>query len=165
MENFMEKLVGKINAQDIIRANGQAEAVEAERIKQEAEQYKSQLEELRLNEKEHRSAIEDTKASLEEAKASIEESKDSLSALSKRMDENDVKVHDVGVQIYRNVQAVVEKSQARNKEEFKEIDRKLESLLIISDSRNRFMLPMCIIILLVSGADLVINILRLLGII
>ncbi len=39
VENFMDKIAGKIiGSQDIIRANAQAEALEAERTKQEAEQ-------------------------------------------------------------------------------------------------------------------------------
>ncbi len=174
----MDKLTEKISAQDIIRANSRAEALEAERTRQEAEQYKAQLEELKQNEKEHRSAIEDTKASLEEAKSSIgearesiegtrtslEETKGSLEALTKRMDDNETKVHDVGVQVYRNVQAVVEKTQEKNTEEFKELHTKLEAIQVAVETKNNALLPMCIIILLVAGADLVINILRLLGI-
>ncbi len=178
VDNFMDKLAEKISAQDIIRANAQAEALEAERTKQEAEQYKQQLEELRQNEKEHRLTIEDTKASLEEAKASIAETmdsieetkdsiaetKDSLSALSKRIDENETKVHDVGVQVYRNVQAVVEKGQEKNSDAFKELNRRGEAIQVAIETKNNSVVPLLIVTLLVAGADLVINILRILGI-
>lgn len=165
VDNFMDKLAQKISAQDIIKANAQAEAAEAERTKQEAEQYKQQLEELRQNEQAHRSALEDTKASLEEAKASIMETKDSISSLSKRIDENETQVHDVGVQVYRNVQAVVEKGQEKNRDEFKELNRRAEAVQVAIETKNSAAIPLLVIVLLVSGADLVINILRILGII
>ena len=165
VENFMDKLAQKISAQDIIRANAQAEAAEAERTKQEAEHYKQQLEELRQNEQAHRSAIEDTKASLEEAKASILETKESVSSLSKRIDENESQVHDVGVQVYRNVQAIVEKGQEKTQDEFKELNRRGEAIQVAIETKNSAVVPLLIITLLISGADLVINILRILGII
>ena len=165
VDNFMDKLAEKLSAQDIIKANAQAEALEAERTKQEAEQYKQQLEELRQNEQEHRAAIEDTKASLEEAKASIQETKDTLDSLSGRLDENETKVHDVGVQVYRNVQAIVEKGQAKNEDAFKEIARKEEAIQVAIETKNSAVIPLLVITMLVAGADLVINILRILGII
>ncbi|WP_034446076.1 hypothetical protein [Butyrivibrio sp. AE2032] len=165
VENFMDKLAQKISASDIIKANAQAEAAEAERTKQEAQQYKQQLEELRLNEQAHRSALEDTKASLEEAKATINETKDSISSLSKRIDENETQVHDVGVQVYRNVQAIVEKGQEKNRDEFKELNRRGEAIQVAIETKNSAAIPLLVIVLLVSGADLVINILRILGII
>ena len=43
VENFMDKLAEKIGTRDIIKANAQAEAMEAERTRQEAEQYRQQL--------------------------------------------------------------------------------------------------------------------------
>ena len=114
VENFMDKLAEKIGAQDIIRANAQAEAMEAERTRQEAEQFKLQLEELRANEKEHRAAIED-------ARNSIQETGKTVAALTERLEQSETQVHDVGVQVYRNVQAVVEKGQEKSLDEFKEV--------------------------------------------
>ena len=158
VENFMDKLAGKIGAQDIIRANAQAEAMEAERTKQEAEQFKLQLEELRKNEKEHRAAIED-------ARASIQETGKTVAALTERLEQNETQVHDVGVQVYRNVQAVVEKSRDKSAEEFKEVKSKLETVQVaVESTRNGAVLALLIITLLVAGADLVLNILRILGI-
>ncbi len=186
VDNFMDKLAEKISAQDIIRANAQAEAMEAERTKQEAEQFKTQLEELRENEKEHRAVIEAAKDSIEAAKTSIEETGKTVSALSEKLRENEtalseklreneaaiseklhdneVNVHDVGVQVYRNVQAVVEKNQERNSDDFKEQARRLEAIQIAIESKNNAVLPVLIITLLVAGADLVLNILRILGV-
>ncbi len=186
VDNFMDKLAEKISAQDIIRANAQAEAMEAERTKQEAEQFKTKLEELRENETEHRAVIEAAKDSIEAAKTSIEETGKTVSALSEKLRENEtalseklreneaaiseklhdneVNVHDVGVQVYRNVQAVVEKNQERNSDDFKEQARRLEAIQIAIESKNNAVLPVLIITLLVAGADLVLNILRILGV-
>ena len=157
VENFMDKLAEKIGAQDIIRANAQAEAMEAERTKQEAEQFKLQLEELRANEKEHRAAIED-------ARNSIQETGKTVAALTERLEQSETQVHDVGVQVYRNVQAVVEKGQEKSLDEFKEVKTKLESVHVAVETKNSALLPLLIITLLVAGADLVLNILRILGV-
>ena len=157
VENFMDKLAGKIGAQDIIRANGQAEALEAERTKQEAEQFKLQLEELRQNEKEHRAAIED-------ARVSIQETGKTVAALTEILEQSETQVHDVGVQVYRNVQAVVEKGQEKNAEAFTEVKHKVEAVQVAVDNKNNAVLPFVIITLLVAGTDLVLNILRILGI-
>ena len=148
VENFMDKL---------IKANAQAEAMEAERTKQEAEQFRLQLEELRQNEKEHRAAIED-------ARNSLQETGKALTALTERLEKSENQVHDVGVQVYRNVQAVVEKGQSKNAEEFSEVKNKLETVQVSVETKNSAVLPLLIVTLLVAGADLVINILRILGV-
>ncbi len=180
MENNMDGLTGKrIGSQDIIRANAQAEAMEAARTRQEAEQYKTQLEELRQSEKEHRKAIDDAN--------------EALAVLSKRMDDNEEKIHDVGVQVYRNVQAVVEKGHEQDKEQFrlmgemilgntfdssdiikkinktdeaiKELEAKLETIHVGVETKNSAVTPLVIVTLIIAAADLVFNILVRLGII
>jgi chromosome segregation ATPase len=176
----MDKIAGKIiGSQDIIRANAQAEAMEAERTKQEAEQYRAQLEELRAGEKEHKKAID--------------EANETLAALSKRIDDNETKIHDVGVQVYRNVQAVVEKGQEEEMEQFKalgdliegshvdvsdlvkrldkideaqkELESKLETLQVGVETKNSAVTPLVIITMLIAAAGLAFNILVRLGII
>lgn len=47
MDNFMDKLAQKFNAQDMIKANTQAEAEETERLKKQVERYEACLEEMR----------------------------------------------------------------------------------------------------------------------
>ena len=164
MENFMDKLAEKIGTRDIIKANAQAEAMEAERTRQEAEQYKAQLEQLKASEAEHKKAID----------GAVE----SLNSLSKRMDDSETKVHDVGVQVYRNVQAIVEKGQDKELEEFeslkkklekseeavKELANKLETIQVGVETGNGGVKPLLVITMLIAAADLVINILRILGI-
>ncbi len=151
MENFMDKLAEKIGTRDIIKANAQAEAMEAERTRQEAEQYKIQLEQLKAGETEHKKAIDEMGKTLED--------------LTKRMDDSDTKVHDVGVQVYRNVQAIVERGQNWNKDEFKDVAKKLESIQVGVETKNAALLPLSIITMLLVIADIVINVLRILGII
>ncbi len=190
----MDKLAEKLSGQDIIKANARAEAAEAERTRQEAEQYKAQLEELKENAREQRQAIDDTRKSLE--------------SLTERMNTTDNNVHDVGVQVYRNVQAVIEKSQNANRDEFKaireqtadtleniikanedqfselkdansqsceemnkknasafkEINRNFEEIKAAIEEKNNAVTPLLIVILIVSGVDLVVNILRMLGV-
>ncbi len=180
VENTMDNIAGKIiGSQDIIRANAQAEALEAERTKQEAEQYKAQMEELKAKEKEHKKALDDAN--------------EALSALSKRIDENDTKIHDIGVQVYRNVQAIVEKGQKEELEEIKalgdlidgshvdvsalerrfdkieeaqkELENKLETLQVSVETKNNAVTPLVVITLLIAAAGLAFNILVRLGIV
>lgn len=47
MDTFMDKLASRLNAQEMIRANSQAEAKENERLNQEVEVYKQCLEQMR----------------------------------------------------------------------------------------------------------------------
>ena len=82
-----------------------------------------------------------------------------------RMDDSEAKIHDVGVQVYRNVQAIVEKSQEKNTESFKELDSRLETLQYAVESKNKAVTPLVVITLLVALSDLVFNILRFLGVI
>lgn len=175
----MNKIAEKIGAQDIIRANSQAEAKEAERIRLEAEHYKSLMEELRTNAEDFKQNAEDFKLTAEEYKqhldgmiADARAYKESLEQLKadyrehqETLEANETRIHDVGVQVYRNVQAVVEKNQEKNKEGFREVGRQLESVQYAVETKNSAVLPLLIITLLVAGADLVINVLRLLGII
>lgn len=46
MDSFMDKLAQKFNAQDMIKANAQAEAAETERLQKQVEQYESCLNEM-----------------------------------------------------------------------------------------------------------------------
>ena len=147
MDGFMDKLAEKVSASDIIRANAQAEAAETERLRQEAEQFRTQLEQLKESEREHRAIIEDTRDSL-----------------TSRIEENETRIHDVGVQVYRNVQAIVEKGQEKNAENFKELSSKLEAVQFAAENKNKAVTPLVVITLLVALADLVFNILRFLGV-
>ena len=158
MDSIMDKIAEKISAQDLIRANSQAETAEAARIKQEAEQYRRQLEEIRNNDKDYRQQLDEYMKQNRDYSEDFEDIKDKIS-------KNDQKIHDIGVQTYRNVQAVVEKSGNKTMEELKEIERRVETVTAISENKNGGLMPVVIITLIISAADLIINVLRLLGII
>ncbi|MCR4758130.1 MAG: hypothetical protein K5792_10060 [Butyrivibrio sp.] len=139
MDNIMDKLAQKLSAQEMIKANSQAEVESA--ISDATEIFTKKMDE----------ATDSFTKKVEDA-------------LSKKMEESDSKTHDVGVQTYRNVQALINKQQEKTAEEFKELDTKLETLQYAVESKNSGLLPLIIITLLVVGADLVINVLRIFGI-
>ncbi|SDA69321.1 hypothetical protein SAMN02910275_02171 [Butyrivibrio sp. INlla18] len=139
VDNIMDKLAQKLSAQEMIKANSQAEVESA--ISDATEIFTKKMDE----------ATDSFTKKVEDA-------------LSKKMEESDSKTHDVGVQTYRNVQALINKQQEKTAEEFKELDTKLETLQYAVESKNSGLLPLIIITLLVAGADLVINILRIFGI-
>ena len=86
-------------------------------------------------------------------------------AYKQKLEESDTKIHDVGVQVYRNVQAVIEKSQDKSKEDIKDLQNRLETLQVSVETKNSALLPLTIITMVLVIADLVFNILRFLGII
>ena len=129
MDNIMDKLTREMSAQDMIKANTQAEV---------------------------ESAISE---SVEAVSKKMEEN------FNKKFDENGTKTHDVGVQTYRNIQAILNKQEEKHKEEYKEIQKKFEEVHFAIETKNSALLPLLIVTLLVAGADLVINILRIFGII
>ena len=47
MDNFVDKLSQKINAQEMIRANAQAEASELQRLQEQVAQYEAILQDMR----------------------------------------------------------------------------------------------------------------------
>lgn len=139
VDNIMDKLAQKLSAQEMIKANSQAEVESA--ISDATEIFTKKMDEATDS---FTKKVEDT--------------------LTKKMEESDSKTHDVGVQTYRNVQALINKQQEKTAEEFKELDSKLETLQYAVESKNSGLLPLIIVTLLVAGADLVINILRIFGI-
>ncbi len=161
----MNRLAEKISAQDIIRANSQAEAAEAQRIKQEAEQYKAQMEEIRQASEEYKSILEEMRKDTSSYKAQLQDVKSDSEEYLKRLKESEDKIHDVGVQVYRNVQAIVERGQDRNKEDFAELEKKIETLQYAVENKNSAVLPITIITMILVLADLVFNLLKFFGII
>lgn len=164
MDNIMNKIVEKISAQDIIKANSQAEAKEAERIKLEAEQYRLQLQELKASSEEYKNYLEEMRNDAKEYKTQLEGMRQDTKEYRQKLEESDTKIHDVGVQVYRNVQAIVEKGQQRDKEEFKELANKLEAIQVAVETKNNALMPLTIITMILVIADIVINVLRVLGI-
>ena len=161
MENFMDKLAEKFSPQDIIKANSQAEVAEAQRIKKEAEHYRKEIEELRRHAASYSKQLEQLEELMETSRDYSEE----FDKIINKMDESDTKIHDVGVQIYRNVQAIVDKNREKVEEEINEVNKKMETVLDIVEYKNNAVGPLLIIILLIVLADLIFNVLRIVGVI
>ena len=157
----MDKLEKKFSAQDIIKANSQAEMAEAQRIKKEAEHYRKEIVELRKHAEDYSQQLEQLEELMEASRDYSEEFDRVLS----KIDESDSKTHDVGVQIYRNVQAIVDKNREKIEEEIAEINKKMETVLDIVEYKNNAVGPLLIIIGLIALADLTFNVLTIFGII
>jgi uncharacterized membrane-anchored protein len=92
----------------------------------------------------------------------------SLSAVKTRMDQV---VDKAGMILQENVARMTDvvfpehvEGQEKSLDEFKEVKTKLESVQVAVETKNSALLPLLIITLLVAGADLVLNILRILGV-
>lgn len=62
MDNFMDKLAQRFNAQEMIRANAQAEAQELERLRQQVKAYDECMQEMRKLNLKNIEAVEQVKA-------------------------------------------------------------------------------------------------------
>lgn len=62
MDNFMDKLAQRFNAQEMIRANAQAEAQELERLRQQVKAYDECMQEIRKLNLKNIEAVEQVKA-------------------------------------------------------------------------------------------------------
>ncbi len=197
MENFMERRANKISAQEIIKANEAAEAAHREQMESQNRQYEEEISVLRQNAnklEERLSGIEDALKELQvgskdtgSAPQNVDAAIDNLKEdLERRLDKSDEATHDVGVRIYRNVQASVIDEQSKQLDEIREdMKKQLDSIrgefsVLLrrldttrnqleeeykanNGNKNKGFMPVAIVILLVSIADLVLNILRILG--
>ena len=174
MERFLERHANKISAQELIKANEAAEAARREQMEKQNRQYEEELSILRQNAQKMEERLERLEG--------IEES------IGKRIDQSDEATHDVGVRIYRNVQASVIEEQNKQMDSIREdFQKQMDgirgefSVLLrrLDTTRNQLeeeyrnnnqdktkgIIPLGIIVLLVSLADLVINVLRILGLV
>lgn len=125
----MDKLADKISANEMIKANAAAEAAETERLRTQVVQYQQEMEEIKKSAGELKNLIADLAGKIEndsddkadeESKKLLEllnqnindTNKSILDSINKRLDEEHKYTHDIGVQVYRNVQA---SSQDENK--------------------------------------------------
>ncbi|WP_026657329.1 hypothetical protein [Butyrivibrio sp. AC2005] len=191
MENLMGNLSGKISAQEMIKANTAAEAAHREQMEKQNRQYEEEINVLRQNAKimEGRlNDIEDVLKTLKTEKAESEISAQELDKaikelkenLSDRLNQSDETTHDVGVRIYRNVQASVADEQKKQLSEIKEdlnkqmeairseftvLVRQLDSMQRANRAKNRGIMPLTVLILLVSAANLILMILKIIGLV
>ncbi|WP_026526822.1 hypothetical protein [Butyrivibrio sp. VCD2006] len=191
MENMMGNVAGKISAQEMIKANTAAEAAHREQIENQNKQYEEEIAVLRQNAKkleDRLNNIEDVLADLKTGKNDAEKTTKELGTavkelsdnLSDRFNKSDEATHDVGVRIYRNVQASVADEQKKQLDEIKEdfkrqmesirseftvLVRQLDSMQRANRAKNRGLMPLTVIILLATIANLVLIILRIIGLV
>lgn len=188
MDNFMDKLAQKISAQELIKANSQAEAEELQRLQMQVSEYEKILQEMRklnyrntelsekldlmigdnagkiqnMKEEEQRliAALRDLtdeqtrnreaelerreEDRLERERAEEARKQTDISAitdlLENKFQKSDDFVHKENVKVYRNVQAVVvdeikrsvENAQSEQSALKKELNAKLNKVLVIS---------------------------------
>ena len=188
MDNFMDKLAQKISAQEMIKANSQAEAEEMQRLQMQVSEYEKILQEMRklnyrntelsekldlmigdnagkiqnMKEEEQRliAALRDLtdeqtrnreaelerreEDRLERERAEEARKQTDISAitdlLENKFQKSDDFVHQENVKVYRNVQAVVvdeikrsvENAQSEQSALKKELNAKLNKVLVIS---------------------------------
>ena len=139
MDTFMDKLAQKFTAQEIIKANSQAEAAELAVLREKAAKYEAILEELKIAGAKNAETIEKAEANAQKTeeliaaglskieeiqndKALAEELKNIMQELKET--QNDAfeqltdHVHKENVKVYRNVQAVIVEELAKQNEFF-----------------------------------------------
>lgn len=196
VDNFMDKLAQKLSAQEMIKANTAAEAAETERLRIQTAQYQTEMEEMkksaeetadqirRLEEMMQQKTSEDGDSGIREALEQIE------NKITERLEVTDTNTHDIGVRVYRNVQACVQeeetkqtkeltgllagkndqiaetlrKSAVSSSDQLKEIQKQIESLQIAVERKNNAVLPVAVMTFLAAAAGLVLIILRICGI-
>lgn len=73
MDNFMDKLAQRFNAQEMIRANAQAEAQELERLRQQVKAYDECMQEMRKLNLKNIEAVEQVKALAGQSEAMLKQ--------------------------------------------------------------------------------------------
>ena len=130
MDGYMDRTATRrVSPQEMIRANAAAEAAENERLRLQREQYRKEVASMKKT-------AETTQKSLENIEELIrkgsgrKDNEDILDALKeleeklgKRADSTDEANHEVGVRVYRNVQAVVEETVQKQTEELSALIR------------------------------------------
>ena len=199
MENFIKRHTDKISAQEMIKANNAAEAAHREQIEKQNKQYEEEIDVLKKN----ADKLEARLGSIEGILKDLKEPKETNEAgagdfdrvidsikedIEKRMDKTDEATHDIGVRIYRNVQASVIDEQKKQLEDIREDLHKQTdaikgefSVLLrrLDTTRNQLeeqyqnsnksngkgVVPLLVLVLIISLGDLVFNILRFLGLV
>lgn len=94
MDTFIDKIAQKFNAQEIIKANSEAEEKENQRLRTQLGEYDSRIQEIRKLNLKNQEIAEQLQQMLDSDRAADTETIDAL--------------HKECVKVYRNVQAVVE---------------------------------------------------------
>ena len=163
MDNFMDKSAQKFNAQDMIRANSHAEAMEMKRLEAQVEEYERILQDVKranLKSVEMTEVVKQLAAeSLDKLDNMQKESvvEDVTTAVEEIISKSDEYVHTECVKVYSNVQAVVNDGFEKNTEKLVELEEKVAN-------QNIGMKPLVITTMVFVVVDILINVLQIIGI-
>ena len=163
MDNFMDKIAQKFNAQDMIRANSHAEAMEMKRLEAQVEEYERILQDVKranLKSVEMTEVVKQLAAeSLDKLDNMQKESvvEDVKTAVEEIISKSDEYVHTECVKGYRNVKAVVNDGFEKNTEKLVELEEKVAN-------QNIGMKPLVITTMVFVVVDILINVLQIIGI-
>lgn len=122
MDNFMDKLAQKLNAQEMIKANSAADAEKMKRMQLQIEEYDTALQEMRKLGLKHAENLDKFNSLVEEANQKIEEiAKDSIN----KIDAVQVKDDEI-TQIHTKLKELEELFHADQKE-MQEISKRVEA--------------------------------------
>ena len=166
MDTFMDKLVHKVNAQEIIKANMAAETARMEQLQSQVEAYEALLKDMRKVNTKTVENMEQMKNVLQESISKIEEVQNAnadrrdleelIAQLKQQIEEAFVRsddfMHKESVKVYRNVQAAMIEEMGKQTE-----------LLIQKQKENsggkNVMIALSIVTILLVIADIVIHLL------
>lgn len=164
MDTLMDKLASKLNAQEMIRANGEAEAQQMNFLKTQVSEYQGCLDRLSqvcdelgtLENKIGNLSLPDNSANEEaigEIKNKLEAAEKKLNDLSESLEKvgNDESLHKEGVRIYKNIQASMVNELEPIEEAVKDYGKK-------SLGETKAVKTVAIVALCVSGVSLLLQI-------
>lgn len=165
MDNFMDKLANKFNAQDMIKSNLAAEEKELKRVKMQIEEYDQRLQEMRKINLKTVEILDKAQQLLDENQEKTNESEveskqsevvtKQLEAVTKQLDDS---IHSECVKVYRNVQAVVV-DETKNQTELIFAYHKTEA------KKMKGMKPLIIVGIILTFANILLTIVNMLGVI
>lgn len=116
MDNFMNKLSQRINAQDTIKANFMADTAQKEQMKKQLEEYDAILQSMRnlyLKQEENSELFLKLAEKLEGMSADSSEKPAVLWEIKECISRSDEFTHKECVKVYRNVQALLDEQNAK----------------------------------------------------
>jgi len=119
VDNFMDKLAQKLSAQEMIKANAAAEAAETERLRIQVARYQTEMEEIRKGAADMTDQIRHLEEIIQNnaGKTDTDSCQKIMEQISEIVSVSDTNTHDVGVRVYRNVQACVQDEQKKQTQE------------------------------------------------
>ncbi len=132
MDLFIDKLAQRINAQEMIKANAQAEAEETDKLKATVAGYKEALAKVANLAEESVSRLDSTKIDIEKVNELVDGSLEKYSqmedlagsidgTIEEKTVEIEEEVHKECVKVYRNVQAVIVEETNKQSVELKDM--------------------------------------------